>query len=113
MAHTWVLLLGVIAICAYADMAGRIAAITGRAVFDLIRERLGARTALVNLAASYLVTVITLAAELGGVALALRLAVGLAGQRSVRTACRTFGRCSAGRARSGCGSAAGSAGCWC
>ena len=77
MAHTWVLLLGVIAICAYAEMAGRIAAVTGRAVFDLVRERLGARVALLNLLASYLVTVITLAAELGGVALALRLATGV------------------------------------
>ncbi|WP_433532656.1 NRAMP family divalent metal transporter [Micromonospora sp. CA-263727] len=77
MAHTWVLLLGVVAICAYAEMAGRIAAVTGRAVFDLIRERLGARVALLNLIASYLVTVITLAAELGGVALALRLASGV------------------------------------
>ncbi|PZG16314.1 hypothetical protein C1I95_17885 [Micromonospora craterilacus] len=77
MAHTWVLLLGVVAICAYAEMAGRIAAVTGRAVFDLIRERLGARVALLNLIASYLVTVITLAAELGGVALALRLATGV------------------------------------
>ncbi|WP_431729263.1 NRAMP family divalent metal transporter [Verrucosispora sp. TAA-831] len=77
MAHTWVLLLGVVAICAYAEMAGRIAAVTGRAVFDLVRERLGARVALVNLVASYLVTVITLAAELGGVALALRLATGV------------------------------------
>ncbi|MEV4710843.1 divalent metal cation transporter [Micromonospora sp. NPDC049374] len=77
MAHTWVLLLGVVAICAYAEMAGRIAAVTGRAVFDLVRERLGARMALINLVASYLVTVITLAAELGGVALALRLATGV------------------------------------
>jgi manganese transport protein len=67
----------VVAICAYAEMAGRIAAVTGRAVFDLVRERLGARVALVNLVASYLVTVITLAAELGGVALALRLATGV------------------------------------
>ncbi len=77
MGHTWVLLLGVVAICAYAEMAGRIAAVTGRAVFDLVRERLGARMALLNLVASYLVTVITLAAELGGVALALRLATGV------------------------------------
>ncbi|MBQ1027011.1 NRAMP family divalent metal transporter [Micromonospora sp. C95] len=77
MAHAWVLLLGVVAICAYAEMAGRIAAVTGRAVFDLVRERLGARMALLNLVASYLVTVITLAAELGGVALALRLATGV------------------------------------
>ncbi|WP_341720434.1 divalent metal cation transporter [Micromonospora sp. FIMYZ51] len=77
MAHSWVLLLGVVAICAYAEMAGRIAAVTGRAVFDLIRERLGARVALLNLMASYVVTVVTLGAELGGVALALRLASGV------------------------------------
>ncbi|MFI7576985.1 NRAMP family divalent metal transporter [Micromonospora sp. NPDC049497] len=77
MAHAWVLLLGVVGICAYAEMAGRIAAVSGRAVFDLVRERLGARVALVNLMASYLVTVLTLAAELGGVALALRLATGV------------------------------------
>ncbi|MEO3781117.1 divalent metal cation transporter [Micromonospora sp. B11E3] len=77
MAHAWVLLLGVAGICAYAEMAGRIAAVSGRAVFDLVRERLGPRVALLNLVASYLVTVLTLAAELGGVALALQLASGL------------------------------------
>ena len=76
MAHAWVLLVGVLGICAYAEMAGRIAAVSGRAVFDLVRERLGPRVALLNLVASWLVTVITLAAELGGVALALHLASG-------------------------------------
>jgi Mn2+/Fe2+ NRAMP family transporter len=76
MAHAWVLLVGVLGICAYAEMAGRIAAVSGRAVFDLVRERLGPRVALLNLVASWLVTVITLAAELGGVALALQLATG-------------------------------------
>lgn len=74
MGHSWVLLIGVVGICAYAEMAGRIAAVSGRAVFDLIRERLGPRVALLNLVASYLVIVLTLAAELGGVALALQLA---------------------------------------
>ncbi|MFU8875970.1 NRAMP family divalent metal transporter [Micromonospora sp. SL4-19] len=77
MAHAWVLVVGVLSICAYAEMAGRIAAVSGRAVFDLVRERLGPRVALLNLVASWLVTVITLAAELGGVALALQLASGL------------------------------------
>ncbi|MEV0157067.1 divalent metal cation transporter [Micromonospora sp. NPDC050686] len=77
MAHAWVLLVGVLGICAYAEMAGRIAAVSGRAVFDLVRERLGPRVALLNLVASWLVTVITLAAELGGVALALQLASGI------------------------------------
>ncbi|MEV0429690.1 divalent metal cation transporter [Micromonospora sp. NPDC050495] len=76
LAHAWVLLVGVLGICAYAEMAGRIAAVSGRAVFDLVRERLGPRVALLNLVASWLVTVITLAAELGGVALALQLASG-------------------------------------
>ncbi|MFC0005202.1 NRAMP family divalent metal transporter [Micromonospora siamensis] len=77
MAHAWVLLVGVLGICAYAEMAGRIAAVSGRAVFDLVRERLGPRVALLNLVASWLVTVLTLAAELGGVALALQLASGI------------------------------------
>jgi Mn2+/Fe2+ NRAMP family transporter len=40
----------------------------------LVRERLGPRVGLLNLTGSYLVTVLTLGAELGGVALALELA---------------------------------------
>src|SRR3954462_6976419 len=73
-AHAWVLLLGVIGICSYAEMSGRGAAVSGRAVFDLVRERLGPRVALANLAGSLLVTVLTLGAEIGGVGLALQLA---------------------------------------
>src|SRR6185503_19606369 len=41
---------------------------------DLVRERLGPRVALANLAGSLLVTVLTLGAEIGGVGLALQLA---------------------------------------
>jgi Mn2+/Fe2+ NRAMP family transporter len=74
MSLAWVLVLGVIGICVYAEMAGRVTAISNRAVFDLIRERLGPRVALVNLVAAFLVTLITLGAEMGGVALALELA---------------------------------------
>ncbi|MCY1141607.1 divalent metal cation transporter [Actinoplanes sp. Pm04-4] len=73
-AHAWVLLVGVIGICAYAEMAGRVTAVSGRPVFDLVRERLGPRVALANLAGSLLVTVLTLGAEIGGVGLALQLA---------------------------------------
>jgi Mn2+/Fe2+ NRAMP family transporter len=43
-------------------------------VFDLVRERMGPRVSMVNLIASYLVNLLTLAAELAGVALALQLA---------------------------------------
>jgi Mn2+/Fe2+ NRAMP family transporter len=71
--HAWVLVVGVIGICVYAEMCGRVTAISQRPVFDLVRERLGPRVGLVNLVASYVVTLLTLAAEMGGVALALQL----------------------------------------
>ncbi|MCU1587803.1 MAG: natural resistance-associated macrophage protein, partial [Frankiales bacterium] len=70
----WVVLVGVVGICLFADMSGRVAAVTRRGTFDLVRERLGPRMGLVNLGASMLVTFLTLAAEVGGVALALELA---------------------------------------
>ncbi|MCW2573077.1 MAG: natural resistance-associated macrophage protein, partial [Frankiales bacterium] len=74
MALAWVTVLGVIGIMVYADMAGRVAAIGGRVTFDVVRQLLGARVALVNLLASAAVNFLTLAAEIGGVALALQLA---------------------------------------
>ncbi|BCJ47699.1 hypothetical protein GCM10010168_20580 [Actinoplanes ianthinogenes] len=74
LAHAWVLVVGVVGICVYAEMAGRVSAVSGRPVFDLVRERLGPRVALANLAGSLLVTVLTLGAEIGGVGLALQLA---------------------------------------
>src|SRR3954470_10122517 len=73
MSLAWVVLVGIVGICLYAEMSGRIAAVSGRAVFDLVRERLGPRVGLLNLAASYLVNLMTLAAEVAGVALALQL----------------------------------------
>src|SRR5438034_4879451 len=77
MSLAWVLVLGVVGICVYSEMAGRVTAISHLAVFDLIRERLGPRVALINLVAASLVTLITLGAELGGVALALELATSI------------------------------------
>ena len=70
----WATVLGTVGICLYAEMSGRVAAVTGRGTFDLVRERLGPRAGLANLIASFLVTGLTLAAEIGGVALALELA---------------------------------------
>jgi Mn2+/Fe2+ NRAMP family transporter len=68
--------IGVIGICVYAEMAGRVTAVSTRPVFDIIRERLGPRVAVANLIGSYLITLLTLAAEIGGVALALQLLSG-------------------------------------
>lgn len=70
----WVVLVGVVGICVYAQMSGRVAAVSGRATFEVIRERLGPRAGLANLTASFLITLLTVTAEVGGVALALQLA---------------------------------------
>jgi Mn2+/Fe2+ NRAMP family transporter len=70
----WATVLGVVGICLFAEMSGRVAAVTNRGTFDLIRERLGPRVGLLNLLASMLVTLLTFTAEIGGVALALELA---------------------------------------
>ena len=70
----WVVVVGVAGICVFAHMAGKVAAVSGRATFELIRERLGPRMALANLAASFFINLLTLTAEVGGIALALQLA---------------------------------------
>ncbi len=70
----WVVLVGVVGICLFAQMSGRVAAVSGRATFEIIRERLGPRVGGANLVASFLVTLLTLTAEIGGIALALELA---------------------------------------
>jgi Mn2+/Fe2+ NRAMP family transporter len=59
----------------FAAMSGRVAAVSGRATFDLVRERLGPRVGFLNLVASMLITFLTFVAEIGGVALSLQLAV--------------------------------------
>ncbi len=69
----WVIVVGIIGIVVFAEMSGRVAAITGRAVFDLIRERLGPRAAAVNLGASFFINLLTLTAEIAGVSIAISL----------------------------------------
>jgi len=73
----WAVVLGVGGIITYAEMCGRVAAVSKRAVFDVIRERLGFGAGLVALAGGVLVSLLTLAAEVGGVALVLQLLAGL------------------------------------
>ncbi len=73
----WVVVVGVVGIVVYSEMCGRVAAVSGRPVFDAIRERLGFGFGLGALIASEIVNLMTLAAEVGGVALALQLLSGL------------------------------------
>ncbi len=77
MSLAWVVAVGVGGICVFASMAGRVTALGGRATFEIIRERLGPRAALANLIGSFAMTFLTLAAEIGGVALALQLLIGI------------------------------------
>jgi Mn2+/Fe2+ NRAMP family transporter len=77
MGLAWVVVVGVIGIVVYAEMSGRVAAVSGRPVFDVVRERLGARLAMVNLLASFFINFLTIAAEIGGLALVIELITGL------------------------------------
>lgn len=74
MTLVWAILVGMVGICLFAQMSGRVAAISGRATFEIIRERLGDRLALANLGASFLINLLTLTAEVGGIALSMQLA---------------------------------------
>jgi manganese transport protein len=69
----WAVVLGTLGIAVYAEMCGRVAAVTGRPVFDVIRMRMGFGLGLVALVASTFVNVLTVAAELGGLAIVLQL----------------------------------------
>jgi len=73
----WAILVGLGGVVVYAEMCGRVAAVSRRAVFDLIRERMGFALGLVTLLAGQTVCLMTLVAELGGVVIALRLLSGL------------------------------------
>lgn len=77
MSLAWALVLGTIGMALYAEMAGRVTAITRRATFHIIRERLGVRAGLVNLVAVLLLTWLTMGAEIGGVGLTLQLGTGV------------------------------------
>jgi Mn2+/Fe2+ NRAMP family transporter len=73
MSLSWVVVAGVLGICVFAEMSGRVVAVSGRPTFDIVRERLGPRMGLANLFGSIAVTLLTFIAEIGGVALTLEL----------------------------------------
>jgi manganese transport protein len=73
----WVVVIGVVGIIVYSEMCGRVAAISKRPVFDLVRERVGFSAGLGTLVASEIVNLLTCAAEIGGVAIVLQLLSGL------------------------------------
>jgi manganese transport protein len=73
----WVVVIGVVGIVVYSEMCGRVAAVSGKAVFDAVRERIGFKAGLAALVSSQVVNLMTLTAEVGGVAICLQLLSGL------------------------------------
>jgi manganese transport protein len=71
----WIAVLATIGIIVYGEMSGRVAAVRGQPVFNLIRERVGFDAGLVTLLAATTVNVLTCAAEIGAVALVWQLLV--------------------------------------
>src|SRR5213596_1165385 len=69
----WAVIVGVIGIMVFAEMTGRVAAVAGRPVFDVLRMRMGINVAIVGLVASLAINLLTLAAEVGGVAIVLQM----------------------------------------
>jgi len=68
----WTVPVGVIGIATYAEMCGRVATITKRPVFDVVRQRLGFGPGLVTLIASEAINILTVTAEVGGIALVMQ-----------------------------------------
>lgn len=73
----WAVLLGTICIIFLVEMAGRFAAVSHHTIADGIRERFGFTAFLWPLLATLLVNFMVMAAEIGGVAIALELATGI------------------------------------
>src|SRR5947209_7810866 len=69
----WTVVVGVLGIMVFADTAGRVAITSGRALIDVIRERLGYRLALISLVLATLVNVLTMVIEMAGMALVLQI----------------------------------------
>ncbi|MFI5256174.1 MAG: NRAMP family divalent metal transporter [Gemmatimonadales bacterium] len=74
----WALLAGVLCLALLMEMTGRLAAVSRRSYVDLLREHLGARFFVAPLVAVVIPGLLVLAAEIGGIAVALQMATGIA-----------------------------------
>jgi Mn2+/Fe2+ NRAMP family transporter len=72
----WVFALATLGIIVFAEMSGRVAAVAGQPVFNLMRHRLGLKLGFVALVGSVISTLITCAAQIGGLGLILHYLTG-------------------------------------
>jgi Mn2+/Fe2+ NRAMP family transporter len=73
----WALLLATLAIILLVEMSGRLAAVSGTGYADAIRERFGFRFYLLPLSSEVVANTLLLAADFGGMAIALSLVTGI------------------------------------
>ena len=73
----WAIVLGTICIIFLVEMSGRLAAVSKHTLVDALRERFGVNFYLVPFATELLVDFLVLAAEIGGICLALQLITGI------------------------------------
>lgn len=73
----WAVLLGGVCVAFLVEQSGRLAAVSGATIPDAIRERFGFNYYFVLLATLAIVSLLVLAAELGGVCIALEFATGI------------------------------------
>ena len=73
----WAIVLGTICVIFLVEMSGRLAAASRHTIKDALRERFGPRVFVVVLISDVLVNLLVLAAEIGGMSLALQLVTGI------------------------------------
>jgi len=73
----WAMVLGTLAIVLLVEMTGRLAAVSGKTYAEVIRERFGFKFYVVPLTSELIANAVLLAADLGGIAIALSMFTGL------------------------------------
>jgi len=76
-ALVWALLLGTLCLVFLIEMSGRLAAVSKHTIADAVRERFGFNFAIIPRLAELMVNLLVLAAEIGGICIALKLVTGI------------------------------------
>jgi Mn2+/Fe2+ NRAMP family transporter len=74
---TWAVVLGVLCIALLVEMSGRFAAVSKHTIADAMRERFGLHFFMVPLVLVFLVSLLVLAAEIGGATVAIEFVTGV------------------------------------
>jgi Mn2+/Fe2+ NRAMP family transporter len=73
----WAVVLGTICVIFLVEMSGRLAAVSHHTIKDALRERFGPRIYMVTLVSDVGINLLVLAAEIGGMSIALQLVTGI------------------------------------